>query len=149
MKIAIGCDGAGYVLKAAVTDCLKELGYGYTDYGTDSEASCDYPDFAVAVAEAVAAGKCQKGILLCGTGIGMAICANKVKNIRAAVCSDEFSAKATAAHNDSNILCVGGRVVDAETAKKIVGLWLTTPFEGGRHQRRLDKINETESRYFK
>ncbi|MDR2091397.1 MAG: ribose 5-phosphate isomerase B [Clostridiales bacterium] len=149
MKIAIGCDAAGFVLKETVVNCLASSGHEIMDYGTYGEESCDYPDFALAVAEAVAGGKCRKGILLCGTGIGMAICANKVKGIRAAVCNDEFSAKATAAHNDSNVLAVGGRVVDKSLAEKIVKAWIATDFEGGRHQRRVDKIAEIEEKYFK
>ena len=149
MKIAIGCDAAGYVLKETVIGVLNKLGYKYTDFGTMNEESCDYPDFAIAVAEGVAEKRFDKGILLCGTGIGMAICANKIKGIRAAVCGDEFSAKATASHNDSNVLAVGGRVVDKDTAAKIVHAWLTTPYEGGRHQRRIDKITEVEKKYFK
>jgi len=149
MKIAIGCDAAGIVLKESVINCITMLGFEYLDYGTYSSESCDYPDFALAAAEAVNAGKCQKAILLCGTGIGMAICANKIKGIRAAVCNDEFSAKATAAHNDSNVLAIGGRIVDKNLTEKIVKAWLTTPFEGGRHIRRLDKITEIEAKYFK
>ncbi|MDR3294166.1 MAG: ribose 5-phosphate isomerase B [Clostridiales bacterium] len=149
MKIAIGCDQGGLVLKTAVKACIESLGHTFVDFGTDTEKSCDYPDFALTVAEKVADGTFDKGILLCGTGIGMAICANKVKGIRAATCADEFSAKATAAHNDSNILTMGGRVVDTALAQKIVTLWLTTPYEGGRHQRRLDKIAAVENKYFK
>ncbi|MDR1905633.1 MAG: ribose 5-phosphate isomerase B [Clostridiales bacterium] len=149
MKIAIGCDAAGFTLKDTVINCITMLGYEYLDYGAYTEESCDYPDFALAVAEAVSGGKCAKGILLCGTGIGMSICANKVKGIRAAVCNDEFSAKATASHNNSNILCIGGRIVDKNLAEKIVRAWFSVPFEGGRHQRRIDKITEAEAKYFK
>ncbi|MDR2046702.1 MAG: ribose 5-phosphate isomerase B [Clostridiales bacterium] len=149
MKIAIGCDAAGFILKDTVVSCLARLGHEYFDYGTYNEESCDYPDFALAVAESVAGGKCEKGILLCGTGIGMAICANKVKGVRAAVCNDEFSAKATAAHNDSNVLAIGGRIVDKGLAERIVSAWLSTIFEGGRHKRRVDKIDGIEARYFK
>ena len=149
MKIAIACDAAGYALKETVISCIRELGYEYKDYGTYGEDSCDYPDFALLAAEAVASGECRKGILICGTGIGMAICANKVKGVRAAVCGDEFSAKATAAHNDSNVLAIGARVTGRGLAETIVKAWLTTPFEGGRHQRRLDKIADIEKKYFK
>jgi ribose 5-phosphate isomerase B len=149
MKIALGCDSAGFALKDRLINVIKGLGYECADYGTNSGESCDYPDFAAAVAEAVASKACERGILICGTGIGMSICANKVKGIRAAVCNDEFSAKATSAHNASNILCIGARVIDGQTAENITELWLTTPFEGGRHSRRLDKITDIENKYFK
>ena len=144
MRIAIGCDHGGIVLKPAVEAYLKQKNIEITDFGTNDTASVDYPIYAKKVAEAVASGAADKGILLCGTGIGMSIAANKVKGIRAAVLSDEFSAAACSAHNNANILCLGGRVVSPEKAVKLVDLWLTTPFEGGRHVRRLDEIADLE-----
>ena len=144
MKIAIGCDHGGIVLKPAVTAYLEEKKIEYADFGTFTTDSVDYPVYAKKVAEAVASGACDKGILLCGTGVGMSIAANKVKGIRAAVLSDEFSAAACSAHNNANVLCLGGRILSPEKAVKLVDLWLTTPFEGGRHVRRLDEIAEME-----
>ena len=144
MKIAIGCDHGGIVLKPAVTAYLEGKGIEYVDLGTYTTDSVDYPVYAKKVAEAVVSGACDKGILLCGTGIGMSIAANKVKGIRAAVLSDEFSAAACSAHNNANVLCLGGRILSPEKATKLVDLWLTTPFEGGRHVRRLDEIADLE-----
>lgn len=144
MKIAIGTDHGGICLKPAIIDYLKNKGIEFFDFGTFSTDSVDYPDIAYPVAKAVAEGKYDKGILLCGTGIGMSITANKVKGIRAAVLSDEFSASATAEHNDANILALGGRVVTPEKAVKLVDIWLSTPFAGGRHQQRIDKIKAIE-----
>ena len=146
MKIAIGCDHGGIVLKPAVTEYLEKKGIEYKDFGTFTTDSVDYPVYAKLVAEAVASGEYDKGILLCGTGIGMSIAANKVKGIRAAVLSDEFSAAACSAHNDANVLCLGGRVLSPEKAAKLVDLWLTTPFEGNRHVRRLGLIAEMDER---
>ena len=146
MRIAIGCDHGGIVLKPAVEAYLKQKNIEITDFGTNDTASVDYPIYARKVAEAVASGAVDKGILLCGTGIGMSIAANKVKGIRAAVLSDEFSAAACSAHNNANILCLGGRVVSPEKAVKLVDLWLTTPFEGDRHNRRLAIIAEMDER---
>jgi len=146
MKIAIGCDHGGICLKPAIIDYLKSKDIEYFDFGTFTEESVDYPDYAVLVADAVASGEYEKGILLCGTGIGMSIAANKVKGIRAAVLSDEFSAKATAQHNNSNILCLGGRVVTPSQAVILVDIWLSTAYSGGRHQNRLDKITAIENR---
>ena len=144
MKIAIGCDHGGIVLKPAILEYLDKKGISYEDLGTYTSDSVDYPVYAKKVADAVASGECEKGILLCGTGIGMSIAANKVKGIRAAVLSDEFSAAACSAHNDANILCLGGRVLSPEKAVKLVDLWLTTPFEGSRHIRRLGLIADME-----
>ena len=144
MKIAIGCDHGGIVLKPAVIAYLEEKKVEYVDLGTYTTDSVDYPVYAKKVAEAVASGECDKGILLCGTGVGMSIAANKVKGIRAAVLSDEFSAAACSAHNNANVLCLGGRILSPEKAVKLVDLWLTTPFEGGRHVRRLDEIADME-----
>jgi len=144
MKIAIGCDHGGIVLKSAIMDYLAEKGIEYVDLGTYTTDSVDYPVYAKKVADEVVSGACDKGILLCGTGIGMSIAANKVKGIRAAVLSDEFSAAACSAHNDANVLCLGGRVLTPEKAVKLVDLWLTTPFEGNRHARRLGLIADLE-----
>jgi len=146
MRIAIGCDHGGIVLKPAVLEYLKANGYEVEDLGSYDNERVDYPVYAKKVAEKVASGDCKKGILLCGTGIGMSIAANKVKGIRAAVLSDEFSAAACSAHNDANVLCLGGRVVSPEKAVKLVDLWLTTPFEGDRHVRRLAMITELDER---
>jgi len=149
MKIAIGTDHGGIVLKQAVLDTLKSMGIKYEDFGTYNEDSVDYPDFGRKVAEAVAGGEFDKGIILCGTGIGISIAANKVKGIRAAVITNEFCAKACSAHNNANIISMGGRVIDPETAAKLVKIWLETPFEGGRHLNRINKITEIENTYMK
>ncbi len=144
MRIAIGSDHGGYGLKQELLARLKDLPYEWTDFGCDSEESVDYPDYAIEVAQRVAAGEFDRGILLCGTGLGMAITANKVPGIRAATVHDTFSAQATRAHNDSNILTMGGRVVEPDRAEQITRIWLETPFEGGRHARRLKKIEMLE-----
>lgn len=144
MKIAIGSDHGGFSLKEIVKDYLQENDYDVTDLGCFSGESVDYPDFALKVAEKVASGEFEKGVLLCGTGIGISISANKVKGIRAALCHDHLTASLAARHNNANILCMGGRTTGPETAKDIVNAWLNTPFEGGRHLRRLDKITEIE-----
>lgn len=146
MRIAIGNDHGGFCLKNAVIEAIDELGYDYNDYGCYDDTSVDYPDYAEKVANAIVANDCNKGILICGTGIGISIAANKVKGIRAALCTDEFMAEMTAMHNDSNVLCLGGRVTDAAMAKKIVTKWLTTPFEGGRHTTRIAKITTIENK---
>lgn len=140
--IAVGCDHAGFALKQELIQHLKERGFETTDYGTYSEESCDYPDYAKKVADAIVQGRAQTGLLVCGTGIGMSIAANKVKGIRAAVLSDEFSARATREHNDANILCLGARVVDRETAVKLLDIFLDTPFSNGEnHVRRISKLD--------
>ena len=149
MKIAIGTDHGGIILKQSVIDALESLNIEYKDFGTFSEESCDYPDYAQAVAEAVASGGYDKGIILCGTGIGISIAANKVKGIRAAVVTNEFTARACAAHNDANILSLGGRVITPQQAADLVKVWLATPFEGGRHTNRLNKIKAIENKYMK
>lgn len=139
--IAIGCDHGGYELKIEIAKHLKERNIEYRDYGCDSDASVDYPIYARKVAEAVASGECEKGILICGTGIGISIAANKVKGIRAALCTDCFMAEATRLHNDANILALGGRVVGAGLALKITDTFLDTEFSGEeRHIRRIDMI---------
>ena len=146
MKIAVGCDHGGFELKQAVMQFLQDNGYEYQDFGTYDTQSCDYPDVAVPVAKAVAAGEYDRGILICGTGIGIGIEANKVAGIRAALCHDTFSAHASREHNNANILTMGQRVIGQGLALDIVNIWLTTQFEGGRHQRRIDKIHEQEVR---
>ena len=139
--LAIGSDHGGFALKQAIMKHLEERGLAYKDYGTYSEASCDYPDFGRAVAEAVAAGEATYGIIICGTGIGISITANKVPGIRAALCGDCFSAEATRSHNDANILALGARVVGEGLALKIVDTFLDTPFSNdARHIRRIRKI---------
>ena len=143
--IALACDHGGYHLMQAVKKHLADRGLPCRDFGTFSDASCDYPDFAAPAARAVASGECDRGILICGTGIGISIAANKIRGIRAAVCSDCFSAEATRLHNDANMLALGARVVGEGLALKIVDIFLDTPFEGGRHQRRVDKISALES----
>jgi ribose 5-phosphate isomerase B len=141
--IAIGSDHGGYALKQAIMKHLDERGLPYHDYGTYSDASCDYPDYGRAVAYAVADGDCESGILICGTGIGISITANKVRGIRAALCSDCFSAEATRLHNDANILALGARVLGEGLALKIVDTFLDTPFSNDeRHIRRISKIEE-------
>ena len=146
MRIAIGCDHGGIVLKPAVMEYLKSKDCEILDLGSYDNERVDYPIYAEKVAKAVASGEAEKGILLCGTGIGMSIAANKIPGIRAAVLSDEFSASACSAHNNANILCLGGRVVSPEKAVKLTDLWLTTPFEGDRHVKRLAMIAALEER---
>lgn len=138
--IAIGSDHAGLEMKNEVISVLATLGCEYADYGTSSAQSVDYPDFGEKVADAVSIGKADKGILICGTGIGMSIVANKFPNVRAALCNDLFSARMSRLHNDANILVLGGRIIGKDLAKEIVRTWMATPFEGGRHKNRLDKI---------
>ena len=139
--IAIGCDHGGFALKQEIIKHLTKKGIDFEDFGCFSEASCDYTDYGKAVAEAVAAGEYEKGILICGTGIGISITANKIKGIRCALCSDCFSAEATREHNDANILALGGRVVGVGLALKIVDTFLNTPFSNEeRHIRRISKI---------
>lgn len=141
--IAIGCDHGGYYLKQDIIDFLKKNGYEYKDYGTYSDESCDYPVYAKKVAHAVADGECEKGILICGTGIGVCITANKVKGIRAALVHDCFSAKATREHNDANIITMGARVIGPGLATEIVRIFLETPFSNEeRHIRRIKQIEE-------
>lgn len=145
MKLALGSDHGGYRLKEAIKRYLLEKGYEVTDFGAENTDSCDYPDFAIPVAKKVASGEFDKGILICGTGIGIGIAANKIKGIRAALCHDVFSAEASRNHNDANILTMGERVVGEGLALKIVETFLTSEFEGGRHQRRIDKIKDLEN----
>jgi len=140
MLIAIGSDHAGLEMKTEIIAILKELGHAYTDYGTSTTQSVDYPDFGEKVAMDVSIGKAENGILICGTGIGMSIVANKFSNVRASLCNELFSAKMSRLHNNANILVLGGRIVGKDLAKEIVRTWLTTPFEGERHADRLKKI---------
>ncbi len=142
--IAIGCDHAAVNLKKAIMAHLDEKQIPYVDLGTDG-TSCDYPVIAKAVCETVLSGKAERGILLCGTGIGMSIAANKFKGIRAAVCNDCFSARYTRLHNNANVLCMGERVIGQGLALELVDIFLETGYEGGRHQRRLDIISDIES----
>ncbi|MDE5569567.1 MAG: ribose 5-phosphate isomerase B [Ruminococcus sp.] len=141
--IAIGCDHAGVEMKKAVIDTLASKGFELKDMGTDGEP-CDYPVVAEAVCRLVQSGECEKGILICGTGIGMSIAANKFKGIRAALCSDSFSAKYTRLHNDSNVMCMGARTMGTGLACELAEIFMSTGFEGGRHQRRIDLITEIE-----
>ena len=141
--IAIGCDHGGYAYKQMLMQHLEDRGIRYQDFGCFSPDSCDYPDYAIPVAKAVASGEFEKGILICGTGIGMSIAANKVHGIRAAVCGDSFSATATREHNDANILGLGARVIGVGTALEVVKAFLETPFsQGERHQKRIARIEE-------
>ncbi len=144
MKIAIGCDHGGLEHKNAIAEHLNERGFDVTDFGIYEQKSVDYPEIAIKVAKSVAANENELGILVCGTGIGMSLAANKVKGIRAAALSDHFSAKYTRLHNNSNILCLGGRVIGVGTALELVDLFVDTQFEGGRHQKRVDMVMEIE-----
>ncbi len=143
--IAIGSDHGGYLLKEEIKKHLKEKGYEFKDFGTDSTASCDYPVYAEKVCHAVQSGECEKGILICGTGIGMSMCANKCKGIRAAVCGDHFSAEFTRKHNNANVLCLGARVIGAGVAMQLVDIFLTTEYEGGRHEKRVEMMMQLEN----
>jgi len=147
MRIALGSDHGGYELKEAIKKHLSLKGFEVVDFGTNSTDSCDYPQFAMAVGEAVASEAYDKGILVCGTGVGVSIAANKIPGIRCALVGDCFTAKATREHNNSNVLALGGRVVGAGLALEIVDIWLGTDFQGGRHQNRVDLITEIEKRY--
>ena len=144
MKIAIGSDHGGYDLKEQVKTWLQEMGHEVEDFGCHSKESCDYPDFGAAAARAVADGRCQRGIVICTTGIGISIAANKVKGIRCALCGDPWSAEMTRRHNDANMLAMGAGVVGPQLARRIVEAFLTHEFEGGRHQRRVDKMMALE-----
>ncbi len=146
MRIAIGSDHAGFRHKEALIPWLESMGHEIQDYGTFSEESTDYPDYAMAVAWAVSMDRADRGILVCGSGIGVAITANKVVGIRAANCCSEEMARLARLHNNANILTFGGRLVSLELAKKMVEIFLTTPFEGGRHQRRVEKIHRLTGR---
>ncbi len=148
MTVGIGSDHAGFILKSLITEYLGKKNIKYVDFGTNSTASVDYPDFIFLVAKAVADQKVDKGIVICGSGLGASIVANKVKGIRAARCENEYVARFSRLHNDANVLALGERVIGSEIAIAIVDVWLNTEFEGGRHQRRLDKIAELEKQFF-
>ena len=150
MKVAVANDHGATCLKGELLKLLESLGVEVIDFGTNETNSVDYPDYALKVAECVAQGKADRGILMCGTGIGISIAANKVKGIRCAHCSDSFSAKATREHNDANVIAFGGRIIGAEIMKDIVTAFIKTPFSGDkRHVQRIDKITEIENKYFK
>lgn len=144
--IALGSDHGGYLLKEELKKHLEEKEIEYKDFGTDSNASCDYPVYAERVCRAIQSGECEKGILICGTGIGMSMCANKCKGIRAAVCGDHFSAEFTRRHNDANVLCMGARTIGPGVALQIADIFLTTEFEGGRHEKRVSMMMELENK---
>jgi ribose 5-phosphate isomerase B len=141
MKVAIGSDHGGFDLKDAVSAAIKELGHEVIDLGVYDRTSVDYPDFAAKVAEAVVTKTCEQGVLICGTGIGMSIAANKVPGIRAALCNEVFSAQMAREHNDANILCLGARVVGPGVAQEIVRAYFSSNFAGGRHANRVAKLN--------
>lgn len=149
MKIAIGCDHGGFELKKVIISHLEKKNYEIKDYGTYTAESCDYPEFGQKVGEAVASKECELGIIICGTGIGISIAANKVPGVRAALCSDTFSAHATREHNNANVLALGARVVGAGLALDIVDSFLSSTFEGGRHENRVNKIADIEKKYNK
>lgn len=144
MKISIACDHGGFALKETVKDVLTKEGYEVKDFGTYNTESCDYPDFAAPAARAVADGECEKGIVICTTGIGVSIVANKIKGVRCALCTTVLQAEMTRKHNDTNILALGAGITGQNLALKIIDVWLNTDFEGGRHQRRVDKITSLE-----
>lgn len=143
--IALGCDHGGLDLKKAILKYFDENSIAYKDFGTFTDESVDYAPIACKAAKSVADGTCEKGILCCGTGIGISIAANKVKNIRAAVCTNEFMTEMTRRHNDANVLCLGGRVISSELAVKLVKIFLNTEFDGGRHSRRIEQISKIEN----
>lgn len=145
MRVALGCDHAGFDLKETVAAALRRLGAEVVDVGTYSKESVDYPDYGERVGRAVASGEVDRGVVLCGTGIGISIAANKVPGVRAALCHDVYSARMSRAHNDANVLAMGARVVGPGLAEAIVEAWMTTPFEGGRHGLRVAKLNRLGS----
>lgn len=143
--IALASDHVGLALKKTIRALLDEKGLAYRDFGTDTEERCDYPVYGAAAARAVAAGECDRGILFCGTGVGISLAANKIHGIRCVVCSEPYSARLSRLHNDTNMLALGSRVVGSDLAKMIVSMWLETPFEGGRHQRRVEQLAALET----
>jgi len=145
--IAVGSDHAGYRLKTEIINYLNNMGYKYRDFGTCDCNSVDYPDYGQAVAEAVGRGECDRGIIICGTGIGISMSANKVPGVRAALCTDGFMARMSRQHNDANVLALGERVVGVDLALDIVDTWLKSEFQGGRHKLRVDKITAIEQKY--
>lgn len=146
MKVAIGSDHRGYALKERIAALLRKIGHEAVDLGAESEESADYPDYAFRVAEKVASGEVERGILVCGSGIGMSIAANKVKGVRAALCRTVDDARMTRMHNDSNVLTLAEKSMEDPEIEELIRVWLDTPFDGGRHQRRLDKIIGYENR---
>ncbi|MCX7709418.1 MAG: ribose 5-phosphate isomerase B [Clostridia bacterium] len=149
MVIGIGSDHGGYALKNEIIKYLQEKNYEFEDFGTHDCCSVDYPDYGLTVAEAIKNGECDKGIIVCGTGLGISMAANKVPGIRAAVCTDTYMARMSREHNDANILSLGERVVGVGLALEIVQVWLDTEFIGGRHKTRVDKISDIEKKYSK
>lgn len=147
MKIGIGSDHGGYELKEHIKSFLEEEGIEYIDYGTNSSESVDYPEFGEKVALAVKNGECDRGIVVCGTGIGISISCNKVEGIRCALCGDTYSAKMSVEHNNAQVLALGGRVVGKDLALEIVSTWVKARFQGGRHERRVNKISDIETKY--
>ena len=148
MRIAVGCDHAGFPLKAPAVEELKRLGHDVIDLGTNSEAAVDYPDFAQAVGEAVMRGEAERGLLICGSGVGASVAANKVPGVRAAVCHDTFSARQGVEDDDMNVLCLGARVIGQQLALEVIRTWLDATFSGDeRHLRRLNKVKAIEARY--
>src|SRR5437764_2859238 len=145
MKIAIGSDHRGFEVKRRIVALLRQLGHEALDVGPEGKESVDYPDFAFPVARAVGGGEADRGILICGTGIGMSIAANKVPGVRAAPCHDSITAELSRSHNDSNIMCLSGDLLGEELIERMVKIWLQTPFDGGRHARRVDKIVQFEN----
>lgn len=146
MKIALGCDHGGYDLKRHIIKVLERLGHEAEDFGCFSKESCDYPDFGAAAARAVAEGKCERGIVICTTGIGISIAANKIRGVRCAHCADCLQAEMTRRHNDANMLAIGAGCTGTNLAKEILDAFLSYEFEGGRHQRRVELITEVENR---
>ena len=146
MKIALGADHRGFGAKNGILTFLREQGHEVVDFGTDSSKSCDYPDAALPASTAVRDGKCELGILFCGSGIGMSIAANKVHGIRAALCHDELTTEMARRHNNANVLCLPADLAGEALIRRIVDVWLKTPYEGGRHDRRIEKIAEIENR---
>ena len=144
MKLGIGSDHGGFELKEHMKEYLEEENIDYIDYGTNSNESVDYPDYGRRVGEAVMAGEVDRGIVICGTGIGISIAANKVRGVRCALCGDTYSARMSMEHNNANVLALGGRVLGRDLAREILSIWIKSEFEGGRHARRVDKISEIE-----
>jgi ribose 5-phosphate isomerase B len=144
MRIAVGSDHRGVAVKQRIVPLLRQLGHDVTDAGPDNPAGVDYPDFALEVAGAVGEGRVDRGILICGTGIGMCIAANKVRGVRAAPCHDSITAELSRRHNDANILCLSADLLGEELIERMIRIWLETPFEGGRHARRVEKIMKYE-----
>ncbi|NOT02145.1 MAG: ribose 5-phosphate isomerase B [Phycisphaerales bacterium] len=145
MRVALSSDHRGFAAKQKIVLLLQQLGHEVKDFGCDSMASCDYPDHGLRAAESISVGQADAGIMICGTGIGMSITANKVRGVRAALCHDELTAEMSRRHNDANVLCLPGDLLGDELIKRVVDVWLNTKFEGGRHRRRLEKIAHYET----